>query len=374
MKDINRQVLLPGVGVVALWAAGFACNLRPPVPGHWFAPANWSPANWSYAEAVGPLRFLQGLFTDIAIAMLIAIVVFRFVERAHRKQAERDRAEATRVIEAERAEAQARLAQERDESQKRSFVSMFRKAFGSFFSDEMIQESIDLVFSKTLLRRRFEIEYSFERHPLSRRLLRLHIIVEFEIENVSEISQGYDINLMVPNIMASYRNDPLREPPVLLSASIDDVDLTDEEIDKANSAINIDVHNSMLHLGKAWIAPHKTLKVRTESRVLKSACGAENMKFYLPTKNVKVKVINRDKDIEINIMGVGGKPFPPKRFSVKDQSRWCWDTSHLFLPENGWVLYWNDISENLSGLDSLPSEAVAGPSVVRIDGSSVHQG
>lgn len=369
MKDINRQVLLPGLGVAALWAAGFACNLRPPESGNWLALADWS-----YLEAVGPLRFLQGLFTDIAIAMLIAIVVFRFVERAHKKQTERDRAEAAKRLDVERSEAQARIDRERDEAQKRSFVSMFRRAFGSFFSDEMIQESIDLVFSKRLLRRHFEIEYSFERHPLSRRILRLHIIVEFEIENVSEISESYDINLMVPNIMASYRNDPLREPPVLLSASIDDVDLTDEEIEKANSAINIDVHNSMLHLGKVWISPHKTLKVRTESRVLKAACGAENMKFYLPTKNVKVKVASRDKDIEIDILGVGGKPFPPKRFSVKDHSRWCWDTSHLFLPENGWVLYWNDVSENLSGLDSLPSEPAATPSVVRIDGSPAHQG
>jgi hypothetical protein len=367
MKDINRQVLLPSLGVTAFWGAGFLCNLRPPQSGPWSALGDWS-----YVQATGPMHFLQGLFNDIAVAILIAIVVFQFVERSHRAQAAKDRAEVEKRLENSRAEAQARIDRERDEAQNRSFVTMFRRAFGSFFSDEMIQESIDAVFSKTLLRRRFEIEYNFERHPMSRRILRLHIIVEFEIENVSEISQEYDINLMVPNIMASYRNDPLREPPVLLSAGIDDRDLTDAQIEQANSAINIDEHNSILHLGKARISPHKTLKVRTETRVLKSACGAENMKFYLPTKNVKVRVASKEKDLVIDIMGVGGQPFPEKRFSVKDQTRWCWDTSHLFLPENGWVLYWNDVSENLSGLPSVSAESAL--AVVRVDGAPVHQG
>lgn len=341
MVTVVKQSGWAGLWAVAIWFAGAALGVQPPEPS----------GAWTYLTPTGFRGLAQEALFDLAIAIALAIVVFQLVERAHRK----------------------RIDQERLQAANHSFVSMFRKAFGSFFSDDMIQESIDALFSKVLLRKRFEIEYNFERHPQSSQILRLHIIVEYEIENISEISQPYDIKLMMPNIMASYRNDPLREPPTLLSASIDNRVLSDMDIEKANASINIDDHNSVLLLDRVTVAPRKTLKVHTETRVLKSACGAETMRFYLPTKNVKVKVINKDKDIEIDIKGIGSKDFPDKKFAVKDQSRWSWDTSHLFLPENGWVLYWNDVSQNLSGLPVKPSAVSPQPGGERIDSPTANE-
>jgi hypothetical protein len=291
------------------------------------------PTGWTYVEATGWRGLFQATLYSLAIAIIVATVIAELVERAHKK----------------------RMEEEREIANKHSFVSMFRRAFGSFFSDELLQEAIDSLFSKSIMRNRFDIEYTFKRHPKSNRLLLLEIIVDYTVENISELTQSFHPKLMMPNLMADHKNDPLRSSPVLLSASVNDVPLSESQVDAANKTVNIDNRHTIIPLGEFQLAPKQKMKISTESRLIKASSGAETMRHYFPTKNVHVKVRNTCEKLIIDIMGNGSKAFPEKRYTTHDKTRWIWETTHLMLPENGWVLYWNDTSENISGLSSVDS-------------------
>lgn len=323
--DLFRRVALPIALSACAWLAGMCMGLAKTADGQ----------GLTYDAPTGLSGLIQASVFNLSLAILVAIAVAEWVERAHKKRVQA---------------AEARM-------QDHTFINMFRRAFGSFFSDEVIQESIDTLFSKRLLRSKFYIEYTFKRHEVSQELIVIDSIVRFQVENISEITEPYEPRIMMPNLMAKYESDPVREPPRLLSATINGHEMSKEEIDDKNKHVRIDEDDSTIPLGSYDIAPGQIFHVRTESRMLKSRNGAETMRVYLPTKNVTVEVHNQCEGLHIEIKGNGSRPFPAKKFFTSDRCRWAWETEHLMLPENGWVLYWNDLSRNVSGLESVSHTA-----------------
>ncbi|MBI3198995.1 MAG: hypothetical protein HYZ40_16100 [Rhodospirillales bacterium] len=316
------------LGAAALaWIVGASIGVR------WATPEQNSVTYEAYHKGFGELG--QKFFFDLSIAIFIAIAVRELIERAYEQ----------------------RQAAKEEEAEATSLSTIFKKVYGSFFDDDLIEEARSAIFSHRLVRRDFDIEYTLSHHPKSARLVYMGLQVKYEVTNVSKLNEKFEPGLMLGNVMARFPNDPLREKPTVLKFKVGSHDFSADELSTLNNLIPPSIPNPRLPLGSYDLAPGQSLAVHYRIRVIKLANDSETLRMGLPTKNISVAVFNHMGSASVvELEPIHAKPFLDREDSM-DGMRWVKRSPNLFLPNNGWVVYWNDLSHNLSDdLAAIPKQ------------------
>lgn len=307
VKKLIWVLFLAAIPLVSSFFLGARVSLRP--------------FGFEYIGTSGSLIFFQALLQDLAVAVLIAWTVKELIERDYERRQQ--------VAIVAGAEASRR--------------AVLRVLFGSFFDDETLEEVYRTIFTSMLVRKNMTVSYRISPHPKSAWLIKLEVMFEYTITNMSTTTVHFDPSTSVWNYAAIFRNDSDLSVPKLKSVKIGRNALSKAEIGALNAAVNRNQTPVKFPIGVQEMRAGDALEVRIAYEREKLLCDSDVMRMNFPTKKVTMTVDNAcAPELEIEVREIGQQGFTPKDCIDADGAKWKCVNEGILLANNGWVLYWYD--------------------------------
>jgi hypothetical protein len=332
-----------------------------------------------YEEPSGFWKFLSDVLQHAAAAVLIAAFVARIVEEtsrlrldavedASRKRADSIEANAKATMEAiTRAAAERRvrdqeaLERERKDVADASLEGVARTIFGTIHSKDVLQETIDSIFSSPLLRENYLNRVQFRRSPDDPGVVIVREVMRYTIFNSSKfMSVHYKPKFGIDDPASTRPHNKILQHFKLTNVQIGKDVFDEAKIESWNDqwvrtseADSQDLH--LLPFGDYEIGPEERLAVQFTYEHAEPIDYEYTTRMFYPTKDVTVAIHNDvGPHFLVFVTALARKGFGKRSYVHAEGTQWEQQIEGVVLPNGGWTLRWSNAEPPSAGPEEAP--------------------